>query len=1092
MGGWLAAILGALAALAALALLWLIVWLARRRRAAQRRSAWGSPTRASRGAQDIERLFRDAAQKTKIRDLPVYLLIGDQGSGKTSLILNSGLQSELLAGQNRQGSPITPTERLNLWLINGSLVIEAPAPVWKDHSLATVLLRQLRYPALKTMLGRRRNAPRAVIACIPADLLGSNTGLGASVGPVNEFLLLACKELGIALPVYAVLTRADGLKGFREIFFNLKPAEATEVLGASLDSDQPADRATYGEIAQSTLNAACKKLVTFLQSRRTSLLVREYELERLWAGYEFPRRLDRYRTSLARALTAMCSPSLIQTSPVLRGFYFTGVRRTLRQEGMSVPTPVLGDAEDGLSATRMFRPGAAFLPQAQSPAAARTEEEVEEWAFSRRLLKDVIFADTAAVNVSGYSHFRDLYRAVLCWAGAGIALAAIGGGIVSFARNSSLERTLKAGMSEARLADRPLAALDRYRGPVDRLIDYRDAVPMSMRWGLYEGRSLFPAAQRDFCTETKRALVDTTVRSMERQLAQGKGSPDYDSLYRMLKAELMMSSNPEKTDAEFLAGELAGQAAVAGVVARGGESAVEPLLRTYARLLTIPEQQEYCIVLADSGVVRQARAYLREASAEDKIYTDLLSKAGRGIPGVDYNRLHGNEAVHDSYVVPGAFTAGAWARMQGYLDQPEKLISTETWVLGETQSARPDPRVLSGQLRNRYASDYAARWREYLKQGAVAHYANLDDAARKLDIIAAGNQSALLWLFDLATEHTSAGEPVASVFQPVRELVAKAGDFSVGIPYLGQLIGIKALLPGAAHLTGPPRDQAFDQIRMATTQARKFVAETGLKFRTADVGTQVTTLLLAPIVQVEDLLNAQGAADLAGAGAGLCAPYNAIYAKFPFQPDAAADADPEQVLSLLKPNEGPVWKFYSANLADSLDLGEFGFTPKLNPRVPLRREFVQFMNRVWAQSRIFYGTADDPGFRLNLRAVPNGIVRSIDIYIDDQHYPLSPGGSTTINWSLRRSRKLRLELQFAGIQEPPQTLTGPWALLRWLYSAENPSAEPLDWILRSGRLVRKTDSGQPITYRLDVKFPDNSPFDIRKLAGARCVPAAAK
>jgi type VI protein secretion system component VasK len=193
MGGWLAAILGALAALAALALLWLIVWLARRRRAAQRRSAWGSPTRASRGAQDIERLFRDAAQKTKIRDLPVYLLIGDQGSGKTSLILNSGLQSELLAGQNRQGSPITPTERLNLWLINGSLVIEAPAPVWKDHSLATVLLRQLRYPALKTMLGRRRNAPRAVIACIPADLLGSNTGLGASVGPVNEFLLLACK-----------------------------------------------------------------------------------------------------------------------------------------------------------------------------------------------------------------------------------------------------------------------------------------------------------------------------------------------------------------------------------------------------------------------------------------------------------------------------------------------------------------------------------------------------------------------------------------------------------------------------------------------------------------------------------------------------------------------------------------------------------------------------------------------------------------------------------------------------------------------------------------------------------------------------------
>src|SRR5205823_8749767 len=111
---------------------------------------------------------------------------------------------------------------------------------------------------------------------------------------------------------------------------------------------------------------------------------------------------------------------------------------------------------------------------------------------------------------------------------------------------------------------------------------------------------------------------------------------------------------------------------------------------------------------------------------------------------------HPNDAVHDGVIVPGAFTAAAWTRMQALLGQPEKLISTETWVLGEAASARLDPVALSNQLRTRYAADYAGKWREYLKQAAIAHYANLDDAARKLDVISSGSQSALLWLFSVA------------------------------------------------------------------------------------------------------------------------------------------------------------------------------------------------------------------------------------------------------------------------------------------------------------------------------------------------------
>lgn len=1099
MTGWLWGVIGAFAALALAALVWLVVWLVQRQRTRRSRSAWSSAG-ANRGAQDIERLFRGAEEKLRksdlrsssIRDLPVYLLVGDHNAGKTSLILNSGLQSDLLAGQNRQGVPVDSTETLNIWLINGCIVIDAPAHIWKDDSLATALLRRLRYPALEMAFSRRRSAHRAAIACISAAQLGSGAGLDITVSHLNKFLLLASQQLGIALPVYAVLTKADTIRGFRELFFNLKPEESAEVMGMSLDADQLADRATYAEIARSTLDIACRKLAAFLQTRRTSLLAREYKIERTWAGFEFPRRLERVRGSLVSALTKLCNPSLIQTSPVLRGFYFTGVRRSIRQAGDSTTFPAApGDFNDSLNATRMFRPGAdSGKPAARPPDA----QEVDEWAFSRRLLRDVVFADSAAKSVSGRTHFRDVYRAALCWAAAGVSMFLIIGEMVSYARNTSLERSLVASGSELVQASSPmqtLSELDKYREPVDRLIEYRDHVPMSLRWGLYQGAALLPAAQQQYCTAARRVLVDPTLLSIERRLRKGKTTADYDSLYRMLKAELMMSGERKRAEPEFLAGELAGLAIEDGRIAPGSAGAVEPLLRTYARLVTIPAPEEYCLVQADAAVIRTARADLREASAEDKIYSDLLSKAGRGIPPVDYNKIHPNDAVHNSYIVPGAFTAAAWGRMQKFFDQPDKLISTETWVLGETNAAPVDPRILSDRLRNRYANDFAGKWREYLNQGTVAHFSSLDDAAKKLDLITSGNQSALLWLFSVAAEQTSPGEPVTARFQPVREVVPKAGDFSAGEAYLKKLIDLQVLLSNAAHLSGPAREQAINQIRTAATEARKNVGDTAFKFRT-DIGPRVKTLLLQPIVEAEDLVNAQGAADLASASAGLCAPYQAVYAKFPFQADAIADADPEQALALLKPAEGPVWRFYSANLTDSLDQGALGFTPKFNPAIQLRPDFILFMNRVLSQSRIFYATPDDPGFRLGLTLRPetNGSVHAIDIYVDDQHYPLSPGASTTINWSLRRSHRLRIEFQFAGVQEPPQTLTGPWALLRWLSSAENPSAQPLSWILRSGRLVRQLENGAPMTYRLDVQFADGSPFDMRKLAGVRCVGAA--
>ncbi len=449
-----------------------------------------------------------------------------------------------------------------------------------------------------------------------------------------------------------------------------------------------------------------------------------------------------------------------------------------------------------------------------------------------------------------------------------------------------------------------LAPLGKFREPVDRLLENRNDVPMSMRWGLYEGRSLFPSAQRLFCTEIKRGVVDSVVRSMERQLAQGKSTGDYDSLYKMLKAELMMSLEPGRADADFLAGEVVGQAVSGGQIAHGSESAIEPDLRTYAQLLTQPEQQEYCLVRTDPGIIRQARAYLRDATADDKIYSNLKATAGRGLAAVNYNGLYPNDAVHENTIVPGEFTAVAWSRMQALLDQPEKLVSTESaWVLGEKTAAPIDTRALSSRLRVRYTAEYEGKWRDYLNPGqpgheTVARYANPEDAARKLELMTSiGNRSTLLLLFQLAGQNTAVGEPVTTLFEPVRELVAKPGDFSPGLPYLGLLTDIKVALQGAMLIKQDPGSRSG----FRSGEGRRDKGQSGggcpgaveiqIGYRACGESDPAR-----PLTQVDDLMNAAGAADLKSAGAGLCDPYNSIYSKFPFSPEATAGPIPKAVL----------------------------------------------------------------------------------------------------------------------------------------------------------------------------------------------------
>src|SRR6185437_730045 len=106
-------------------------------------------------------------QGARIANLPVFFVIGESGSAKTSVILNSGLEPELLAGQVYQNGNVVPTSAANFWYARRAIFVEAGGRLPADSGKWGKLIHRL---SPKTaVVGKGEQAPRAAIVCYDCE-----------------------------------------------------------------------------------------------------------------------------------------------------------------------------------------------------------------------------------------------------------------------------------------------------------------------------------------------------------------------------------------------------------------------------------------------------------------------------------------------------------------------------------------------------------------------------------------------------------------------------------------------------------------------------------------------------------------------------------------------------------------------------------------------------------------------------------------------------------------------------------------------------------------------------------------------------------
>ncbi len=703
--------------------------------------------------EDAITLLRKAGRKRGARslyELPWYILVGPPGSGKTTILRNSGLDFPLadhLGNEALKG--IGGTRNCDWWISNEAVLIDTAGRYTTQDSDQQVdksawegfldLLKKYR---------RRRPINGVLIAISLSDLITqSEHERSMHARAIKQRLQELYKHFGMRFPVYVMFTKADLIAGFSDFFEDLGREEREQVWGTTF----PFDEETREPLKNA--NSEFGLLVQRLNDRLLWRLNQERDIERRARILNFPRQFASLEPTLLRFLDEIFRPSRFDEVPLLRGIYFTSGT----QEG----TPI-----DRL----MGQLGRAFGLHPEATAIA--PKGPGKSFFVTDLLNKVIFPERDLAGVDRRFERQRVWLQRAAYAGAVAALVVgLFAWITSYTGNSNYLHEIggEAGQVESLVAkpvpadaDFPdiVAELDAAAALARDAARHEDDTPWSMRFGLYQGGMVAQEARDAYARLLNGLLLPKIANRLEQQLASGVDDPDFR--YEALKLYLMLG-NTERLEPELLKdwmqidweNRYPGDAKLRGHLQEHLAALIElgPKPMKLNREL-IKRQRAFLkqVPLAELVYGRLKREYL----ADDQMPFRVTDAAGQNADKV-FIRRSGRKL--DEVAVPGLFTYRGFYEVYGKESlRLVKQFQREDWVLGGEGEGmtKQELKQLEKDLRDLYLDDYIAAWDKLLADLRIVPFRGVNHASEVLDLLA-GSTSPLERLLKGVERNTTLG-----------------------------------------------------------------------------------------------------------------------------------------------------------------------------------------------------------------------------------------------------------------------------------------------------------------------------------------------
>ena len=457
--------------------------------------------------------FRGAGgERRTVAELPWYLFIGAPGSGKTTALLNAGLRFPLGDPRGERALQGVGGTRNCDWWFTGEAVLLDTAGRYTTQSSDREADAGAWIGFLELL---KRNRPRqplngVIITLSLAELVHwDGDEMKRYAGHVRERARELYTRLGVRLPIYLLVTKADLLAGFMEFFGELDAEGRAQVWGATFDHSELAPN--FARRFEEEFERLERRLYAMLPAR----LQEERDLQRRAAIYRFPQQFRGSGPLVAAFLdAAFGSSNWTGEPPLVRGVYFASGT----QEGSPIDR-VLGTLARSFNLERKVQP----------PALGGGKS-----FFLRRLLHQVIFAEAGLAGINLAQERARRIGRLAAYAGlAGLTIALAVAWTASYLGNRSL-----VAAAEARVAAavRERAALPELRpGDEARLLALLNTLRELPRieaggfvqLGLYQGVTLRAQAERAYRNTLRESLLAHLALSLEGAL---RSSPSRELL----------------------------------------------------------------------------------------------------------------------------------------------------------------------------------------------------------------------------------------------------------------------------------------------------------------------------------------------------------------------------------------------------------------------------------------------------------------------------------------------------------------------------------------------------------------------------------
>jgi type VI secretion system protein ImpL len=1077
---------------------------------------------ASAGAasDDLDALVREAVRRlkhstlgrgTNLGSLPLVFVMGDAGATKTTVVIHSALDPELLAGQVYRDNEVLPTSTANIWYTRQAILVDPAGEMMGQADRWRRLVRLLQPGRFSAAIGKRAQAPRAALVCFDCEAFlqpGASESAVSTARRLSTRLQEISQSLGISFPVYVLFTKVDRISFFADFVRGMSKDEASEVLGATLPL-RSVSAGVYADEETRRLTKAFDEIFYSLAERRIVLLPRENEGDKLPGIYEFPRELRKLRTLLVQFLVDLARPSHLGTNPFLRGFYFTGVRPVVVDDVVAAPAmPV--EAADGLSnagATQIFRLGAA---QMQAPAAVRSggSRRIPQWVFLSSLFNDVLIKDRVALATSGSSSRVNLLRRIVLGAAVLVGVICLTGFAVSFFRNRALETRVQEAISDLSTLDTgtnqvaavgDLTKLDNLRSELVDLSDYEaNGAPWSLRWGLYEGDQIYPDAKRVYFERFRRLLFAETQKRVTDNLGAltGKSATNapndsYQKSYDELKEYLMTTEAADHrySTKEFLTPVLMSHWVADFDIDKTRKDLAAQQFDFFATELAKdnPFPTGNSKILIDS-----ARAYLKQFSGIDRNYAQLLSKAAQKDASFNDQFPDSVGVIASNHKVKGAFLRKGFMAVQDALKDPANYMGGEEWVLGPNDVKDMDPNTMRQKLSDRYNQDFVAEWNTVLRSSSVTGYGSYGAADKGLGKLIGPTSPLLELLYFIAHNTDVAPADAKAHFAPVAA-VEPAGppdalpDHYVLPPnkdYVEALGKVQSDIHALAQIQGTPDATLVTAANTSADAALSAVTKTvdpGPVDHTFKNQDEVTRLLQEPIKRVEDIQRGMPA-KIAGAGAkDYCGAFAVLAKKYPLDASSTQDLTVEQLYAILGPTSDALKKLKDSVKSSVLMVGDKWVAAPAASVKP-SPSFLYFLNEIQRLSDTLYPKGTLPAdFAYTLKHLPSNL-EGVEVKIGSTKLA-GEEGQQTFHWT---GAPEDIVVTTKGGDTLDSFVGDPWAAFKFVARAHQLGGGKLEWVNENNGKPIILANGKPKSYdyQLQVSGAANPFFDLH---GIRCV-----